>query len=245
MGMEITNVGSRCIVFSFNDIEDSSPTNVLVILGIKHVFICDTYLGPDIMAQLHDEIYQNYSKEPWIAFNSHADWDHHWGNCFFKDGPILATELTRKAIDANGAAELAEYKKYASGDVEICLPNEIFSEALRFPNEQIEFFFSPGHTQDSSSCYDGIDHVLFTGDNVEAPIPSLTSSNIDTYVKTLDAYLVYDIEHVVVGHGTIHATRALIKDNLAYLVGLQHGTVEPRDDPRWTAIHERNMHILA
>jgi cyclase len=242
--MITTHVGSHCVVFSFDDIEDSSPTNVLVILGTKRVFLCDTYLGPNIMAQVHDEIYQNHSKEPWIAFNSHADWDHHWGNCFFKDVPILATELTRKAIQANGASELATFQRYASGDVEIHLPNEIFSEALRFPNEKIEFFSSPGHTPDSASCYDALDKLLFTGDNVEFPIPSLTSSDIDTYVKTLDSYLTYDIEHVVVGHGIILATRALIEDNLAYLVGLQHGTVELQDDPRWKAIHERNIALL-
>src|SRR5271157_145125 len=242
--MKITNVGTRCVVFSFDDIEDASPTNVLVILGIKHVFICDTYLGPDVMARIHDEVFQKYSKESWIAFNSHADWDHHWGNCFFKDGTILATELTRKAIAANGASELADNNKYAAGAVEICPPNEIFSEALRFPNEGIEFFSSPGHTPDSASCYDALDKVLFTGDNVESPIPSLTSSDIDTYVHTLGTYLTYDIDHVVAGHGIIIATRVLIEDNLAYLVSLQHNTVEPQEDSRWKAIHEQNMQLL-
>lgn len=242
--MKITNVGSRCVVFSFEDIEDSSPTNILVILGIRHVFLCDTYLGPDVMAQVHDEVYRNYSKESWIVFNSHSDWDHHWGNCFFKNSPILANEFTRKAIEVNGARELAENNRYASGNVEIFLPNEIFSDVLRFPNEEIEFFYSPGHTPDSASCYDALDKVLFTGDNVEAPIPSLTSSDINTYIHTLDAYLAREINHVIVGHGIILATRALIEDNLAYLVALEHNTVELDDDPRWKAIHERNTLLL-
>nr|MDO8112161.1 MBL fold metallo-hydrolase [Candidatus Sigynarchaeota archaeon] len=244
MTMKTTGLGSRCIVFSFDDIEDASPTNVLAIIGTKHVFLCDTYLGPDVMALVRSEIRQKYSKNPWIIFNSHADWDHHWGNSFFRDSTIIGHELTRKAIDANGARELQMYSRYQRGSVEIMPPNEIFQGRIRFPNEGIEFFHSPGHTADSSSCYDSIDKVLFTGDNVEDPIPCLTESDLDTYVKTLDAYLELDIEHVVVGHGTIIATKGLIEENLAYLVSLQHGTTKMQDSPRWRANHEQNVKLL-
>ncbi|NMC05806.1 MAG: MBL fold metallo-hydrolase [Candidatus Lokiarchaeota archaeon] len=245
MAVKITRVGNRCIVFSFDDIADASPSNVLVILGNKHVFVCDTFLGPGPMAQVADEIRKNHSNNPWIVFNSHADWDHHWGNCYFKNATIVSQESTRKAIEATGERDLVTYKEFLRGDVKIVAPNEVFLGQLRFPNEGIEFVHTPGHTLDSSSCIDLVDKVLYTGDNVELPIPYLTTPDLDTYIETLNDYLGLDIEHVVPGHGTIVASKRLISENLDYLNALKKGNVNASDSPRWRPIHEQNTRVLA
>jgi cyclase len=245
MAVKSTRVGNRCIVFSFDDLADASPTNVLVILGSRHVFVCDTFLGPDPMAIVAEEIRKKHSNNPWIVFNSHADWDHHWGNCFFKNATIVSQEATRKIIEASGAGELVTFKEYIRGKVEIVPPNEVFLGRLRFPNEGIEFVHTPGHTSDSSSCIDLEDKVLFAGDNLEVPIPYLTTPDLDSYIETLKDYLGLDIEHVVPGHGTIVASKSLVSDNLAYLEALKKGDVVAVDSPRWKAIHEQNTRVLA
>jgi glyoxylase-like metal-dependent hydrolase (beta-lactamase superfamily II) len=245
MAVKTTCVGSRCIVFSFDDLADASPTNVLVILGSRHVFVCDTFLGPDPMAQIAGEIRAKHSNNPWIVFNSHADWDHHWGNCFFKGATIVSQEVTRGIIEASGQQELATFKEYIRGKVEIVAPNEVFLGRLRFPNEGIEFVHTPGHTMDSSSCIDLVDKVLYAGDNLEVPIPYLTTPDLDSYIETLKDYLGLDIEHVVPGHGTVVASKDLITENLAYLEALTKGEVVAVDSPRWRSIHDQNTRVLS
>jgi flavorubredoxin len=81
--MEITTIGSRGVVFTFDDLstdEYDSPTNVYVINGKEHIFICDTFLGSDSMKGVTDYIEKNFDEKPIIIFNSHYDYDHHWGN---------------------------------------------------------------------------------------------------------------------------------------------------------------------
>ncbi|MEX2753762.1 MAG: MBL fold metallo-hydrolase [Candidatus Sigynarchaeota archaeon] len=245
MAVKTTRVGNRCIVFSFDDLGDASPTNVLVILGNRHVFVCDTFLGPEVMAIVADEIRKNHSNNPWIVFNSHADWDHHWGNCYFKNAAIVSQESTRDIIKATGKQELATFKAFARGNVVITPPNEVFLGRLRFPNEGIEFVHTPGHTMDSSSCIDLVDKVLYAGDNLEVPIPYLTTPDLDSYIETLNDYIGLDIEHVVPGHGTIVASKDLISQNLAYLESLKKGKVMVVDSPRWKAIHDQNTTVLS
>jgi cyclase len=245
MAARITRLGSRCVVFSFDDLEDATPTNVLAIIGSRHVFICDTFLGPGSMAFVAEEIRKNHSNNPWIVFNSHADWDHHWGNCFFKNTTIVSQESTRSIIETSGMRELATFGKHARGKVEIVPPNEVFLGRLRFPNEGIEFVHTPGHTIDSSSCIDLDDKILYTGDNVEAPIPCLTTPDLDSYIETMHDYLGLDITSVVPGHGVIVATKDLIRENLAYLEALKANAVVLNDLPRWKATHEQNLHVLA
>nr|MDO8083916.1 MBL fold metallo-hydrolase [Candidatus Sigynarchaeum springense] len=245
MVVKTTRIGGRCIVFSFDDLVDASPTNVLVIIGSRHVFVCDTFLGPDSMAIVADEIRKNHSNNPWIVFNSHADWDHHWGNCYFKNAAIVSQETTRDIIKAIGKQELLTFKEHARGEVIITPPNEVFLGRLRFPNEGIEFVHTPGHTMDSSSCIDLVDKILYAGDNLEMPIPYLTTPDLDSYIETLNDYLGLDIEHVVPGHGTVVASKDLITQNLAYLESLKKGEVVAVDSPRWKATHDQNARILS
>ncbi|MBN2149925.1 MAG: MBL fold metallo-hydrolase [Candidatus Lokiarchaeota archaeon] len=244
MAVKSTRISNRCVVFSFDDLADAAPTNVLVILGSRHVFVCDTFLGPDSMALVAEEVRKHHSNNPWIAFNSHADWDHHWGNCYFKDATIVSQEATRDMIKASGKAELATFKAHARGEVVVTPPNEVFLGRLRFPNEGIEFVHTPGHTADSSSCIDLIDKVLYAGDNVEVPIPFLTTPDLDSYIETLEDYLGLDVAHVVPGHGTIVATKELVAQNLAYIKSLKKGGVVAVDSPRWKATHDQNERVL-
>jgi cyclase len=245
MAVKSTRVGNRCIIFSFDDLADASPTNVLVIIGNRHVFVCDTFLGPDSMALVASEIRGKHSNNPWIVFNSHADWDHHWGNCYFKNATIVSQEATRGIIETSGERDLLTFKEHVRGNVKIVPPNEVFLGRLRFPNEGIEFVHTPGHTIDSSSCIDFVDKVLYSGDNLEFPIPYLTTPDLDSYIETLEDYLGLDIEHVVPGHGTTVATKSLISDNLAYLEALKKSEVVAADSPRWRAIHEQNTRVLS
>ncbi|WP_275451800.1 MBL fold metallo-hydrolase [Clostridium novyi] len=79
-----------------------------------------------------------------------------------------------------------------------------------------KFFYSPGHTECSASCFDEQDNVLFVGDNVERPNPYLTCNNKENYEETLKGYLKMNAEVIIPGHGFIEDNELIIK-NLDYI----------------------------
>jgi glyoxylase-like metal-dependent hydrolase (beta-lactamase superfamily II) len=242
--MIITEVTHRCLIFSFDDIIYSSPTNIVAINGKQHVVICDTYLGPDCMADVMQVVNEAFGPKPTIVFNSHGDWDHHWGNCFFGDAPIIAHEQTARYIEARGAAELEENVQYQRGDITITPPTVTFADEYEVPGEDILFFHSPGHTVDSSSCVAREARVLFAGDNLEVPIPYLNSPDLDGYIGTLQHYLELDVDVVVPGHGTIVATLDLVRQNLDYLQRLLDRRAQQYERGPAKNVHLHNLGVI-
>ncbi|MHA1211450.1 MAG: MBL fold metallo-hydrolase [Candidatus Heimdallarchaeota archaeon] len=219
--MRTTKVGSRGVVFTFDDLttEDAEcPTNVYVINGNKHVFICDTFLGPDSMSGVKDYIEKHFGGKPIVIFNSHYDYDHHWGNCAFVSDMILSHSLCKTMIEKHGLDDLEKQKKWLRGEVKIVLPTTVFEEKYDFEDEGVHFFHTPGHTEDSASCYDCVDEILFVGDNIEEPIPYIRTGleGIKIYIETVKNYLSYSFKTLIPGHGPI-TDRSLLDSNLSYL----------------------------
>ncbi len=173
--MNIKQVGKRGLLFTFYELKNANydcVTNVYVINGKDHFFICDTYLGPFYMKIIKDYLETNFGKKEYIIFNSHSHWDHIWGNC-----------------DSN----------------------------FTFHEEGIEFFYSPGHSEDSASCYDYIDNTLFVGDNIDDPIPSFICWNeLEKYRDTLDQYMNIGADTIVQSHGDT-MTNDVLRRNKEYL----------------------------
>jgi len=254
MKMSPTKVGSRGFVFTFDDLstpEVACPTNVYLIDGKKHIFLCDTFLGPQSMEQIIVFMKRELEEKPLVIFNSHYDYDHHWGNCAFsKYEMILSSKFCYERMAAVGEAELKLYEKWKRGNVKIVLPTKVFEKDYTFPDDGVKFFHSPGHTHDSSSCYDEVDKILFAADNVEEPIPYVRSDleGIQTYLKTLKGYLEYDFTTLIPGHGSISDQR-LLKTNLSYLANLldeNDGSLNLLlKDDHSKAIHLQNLYTIA
>ncbi len=213
--MKFEKIGNRGLLFSF---EDPYLTNVHVILGNDHVFVLDTFLGNDSMKIVLSKIAEEgYAGKPIVVFNSHADYDHFWGNGAFKDAMIIGHEHCKKRILAEGEASLVKYADHQRGEIELIPPNRTFQETLRFEKDGVEFLHTPGHTLDSASCYDMVDKVLFVGDNVESPFPYLNHVNFDQYIRTLKSYLKLDWKYIVAGHDPLMEKSDLVKQNIDYL----------------------------
>ncbi|KEH97733.1 MBL fold metallo-hydrolase [Clostridium massiliodielmoense] len=217
--MKINKISSRGYVFTFSELENTEfncTTNVYLIDGYKHFFICDTFLGPKYMKKIIKFIEENLESKPIIVFNSHSDWDHIWGNCYFKNNFIISHVRCRENIKKNGQIELKKYSKFHDEDVKIVLPNITFKKGLNFNEDMVEFFYSPGHTECSASCFDEKDNVLFVGDNVESPKPYLTCNNKKDYEETLKKYIKINAEIIIPGHGFITDNDLIVK-NLEYI----------------------------
>ncbi len=249
--MNVTRISNRGFIFTFDDLQKTNfqcSTNVYAIVGNKYIFICDTCLGPDSMAQVIDHLKNLTQIKPLIIFNSHADWDHIWGNCYFPNSLIIAHHLCRQRIQAEGERDLLQYSLYCRGEVELVLPNLTFDTEIVFPGEGIKFFYSPGHTIDSASCYDMIDHLLFVGDNLEDPIPYISIDNLAQYRETLEGYLKLSPDIYLPAHSAAQTTEHLLRKNLDYLRSLMSARKylpKHSDYPeKFDWIHQSNLQVL-
>jgi cyclase len=208
-------IGTRGILVSF---DDPYYTNIYIIIGCEHVFVLDTFLGNDPMSLVKKIIVdENSAHLPIIIFNSHADYDHYWGNGAFENATIVGHDLCRKRILSEGKTALMEYASHKRGDVQIRPPAQTFRETLNFKDDRLFFFYTPGHTTDSSSCYDEVDKLLFVGDNIESPIPYMNQPNFDEYIHTLERYNDFQWKFLIAGHDPPLETKDLLNRNINYL----------------------------
>lgn len=250
--MKIQEIGSRGVVFTFDDLSSENyecPTNIYLIKGEKYLYICDTFLGPQSMIGVKDYIRKLKLSKPIVLFNSHYDWDHHWGNCAFDSAMIIGNRLCYDLILKHGEEDKEEQKNYLRGEIVITPPNLLFCEELKFIEDEIIFFHSPGHTKDSSSCYDSKDKILYAADNIEEPIPYIRSNldGIKKYVKSLNRYLEMDFTILIPGHGKI-SDRKFLQLNLDYLSAFPD-LIEPvnveKNSKQYYMIHLQNLSTLA
>ena len=243
--MRIESVGARGRIVSFPEL---SRTNLYLVYGAEHTFLCDTFLGPAPMGPIKKMLTADGRTQPVVVFNSHQDWDHIWGNCAFPGSTIVATEQCAVNARSHFAIEWAKYSDMAQGEVVPVYPNLLFTGRLLFPDDGVLFFSSPGHTNGSASCIDLQDSVLYLGDNVEAPLPYLFSPDLKRYAESVSAYLSLNPATIVTGHGERETmTLDLVRSNLAYVTALAAG--EALDVASWDegarAMHQQNLAWLA
>jgi len=240
--MQITSIGQRGALFIFNDL-DGMETTVYTVNGRKNIFLTDTFLGPDSMAPVKEYMTASFGNKPIVIFNTHYHWDHVWGNCAFAGANIYSHRLCRRAMLEKGRRELEEYSGYKKGAVNMALPNITFNDRLMFEDEGVEFFYSPGHTIDSSSLFDHEDGVLVVGDNIEAPLPYLMWSDLEGYCRTLEGYKALHPKYVISGHCP-KVSLKLLDDNLQYLRDLISGNVKKYEQGDFRNIHLQNMKAM-
>lgn len=237
--MEIKKIGSRGLVFSFYDL--GIVTNVSSIITKDCFFIIDTYLGPDIMKEIESFLLDKYGDRKFVIINTHSDWDHIWGNCYFENTDIISHASCYEEILKYGEIYLDKYREYHRGEVEIKFPNITFDRSITYRNESIHIYHSPGHSKDSISVIDEIDRVIYVGDNIESPIPYIQDRDLNTYMGTLEAYLDLDIDTFIGGHTGI-VDRKLVEDNLKYVRALYNREIINTDNIK--DIHLKNIEFL-
>ncbi len=235
-------IGSRGRVFTFDDLVASrfgTTTNVYVLEADRNLLVCDTYLGPEALRPALTGLLRG--GEEVVVVNTHADWDHVWGNCLFVAARIIGHRLCRERLMTMGEADWADYACWQRGEIRLLPPTVTFEERLELPEFDAELFFTPGHTTDSISLYDRRDRVLVVGDNAERPIPScIDPENLDAHVDSLRKYLTYAFETIVPGHGDL-LTDADIRVNIAYLEALRRGDTSLYEKEPYRLNHLENL----
>jgi len=234
--MDIREIGTRGVMFTYDD-----DISVYLIKGEHHFVLCDTHLGPLSMKVIKDYLLTQSAPKELLVFNSHSDWDHIWGNAAFVGATIISHETARTRMQEIGAFDLNRLRQFHHGDIKLTYPNLTFSNKLILEDEDIEFIYAPGHTVDSSLCFDRRDGVLFVGDLVEFPIPYLDYYDLDAFIKTLELIKNFPATVKLSAHSGI-VSEDLIDRNLSYIKGIQLGQPIPAEMiGSSTDVHQYNV----
>ncbi len=234
--MLIREIGARGVIFTYED-----DISVYLIKGDHNLVLCDTHLGPLSMKVIKDYLVTRILPQELLVFNSHSDWDHIWGNCAFEGAKIIGHETTKTRLQEIGQFELNRLRKFHNGEIELKYPNLTFSERLALEDEKVEFIHAPGHTIDSSLCFDRRDSVLFVGDLVEFPIPYLDYYDLNAFIKTLELIKHFPAEVKLSAHSGI-VNEDLIERNLSYIKRIQLSQpIEPEMIGSSAEVHQYNL----
>ncbi|GAC1625308.1 MAG: hypothetical protein NVS4B2_03750 [Chloroflexota bacterium] len=227
--------------------EADVDVRALLVCGQRFSLLIDTLLRPSDLQSVAQLVAG--AGGPLLIVNTHADWDHWWGNAAFPNVPIIAHQRTRSRQIREGKRSLASRRrKDPSGFAEIELrPATVtFSEALDLDlgDIQVELRALPGHTSDCIVAYLPERHLLFAGDAAENPIPLLNEGVIGSWPELLDVWARRS-RIVVPAHGAI-AGPELLERNAAYLRGLRDnpaGSVPELDGAPafYRTAHRRNL----
>lgn len=195
-----------------------------VVLGERYVVLLDTLLCPDDVRQIIDAITPTLRMErDLLCVNSHADWDHTWGNGYFSESiSILAHETCRqRMLSAEARQGLEEYQaRYpVFRDVVLEPPTLTFHEkfSIHDPAWTMELLHAPGHCRDQIVAWIPEIRLLLAFDAVEKPIPSIDDAAcVPLMFSTLEFLIALDARTVLCSHGNT-TSPALLQENLAYL----------------------------
>lgn len=238
-GLTCTHISERTWILTFDD-----NISILLIRGKNHTFICDTHLGPESMSGVLEVLSSLPHAENLIIFNSHSDWDHIWGNCAFSDTLIIGHHTCRKRMQERGAFDLSRNLFLTRGPVTLQFPNLTFESGLCFEDDEVEFIYAPGHTIDSSICFDRKEKILYIGDLVEVPIPYIDYDQTDLYIRTLEMLLTFPADVIVSAHSGI-ISRDLVRSNRTYIRSVQEGIeVDTQSFGSYKTVHQANLNTL-
>lgn len=198
----------------------------------RYVVIIDTMATPELSAEIVALLHPWLEERPLLVVNTHADYDHCWGNATFAtpDGtapaPIIAHEQARERLrSAETQAYLAERQQQDArfAQVRLVEPTITFSERLRIDGGDLtlELFPTPGHTEDHISIWIPELRLLLAGDAAEHPFPSVEQAKaLPTLRASLERMAALHPAQVIPCHGGT-TDAGLLARNLAYFAEVE------------------------
>lgn len=204
---------------------ESLEVDAYLVLGERYALFMDTLLCPADMDQVMKFCAPAIGSRQLLCVNSHADWDHIWGNGYFsgeRGVPILAHELCRQRLNSEEARlDLAEYQERYPifQDVKLIAPTLTFNERLTIDAGDliVELLHAPGHCLDQIVAWLPETRLLLAFDTTEKPLPSIRDINcVPLMFATLERLAALNAQCALCSHGNT-SSPALIQENLAYL----------------------------
>ncbi|MFO7682244.1 MAG: MBL fold metallo-hydrolase, partial [Chloroflexota bacterium] len=157
-----------------------------------------------------------------LVINTHADYDHAWGNQVF-NAPIIGAyqcaEILRDEETETRLAQMRAKEPHIFGNVSLTPPTLLFEETLTIDGGDLtlELFATPGHTTDHVSLYIPEIDTLLAGDAAELPFPfARTPSDLPHMRRSLAKLADLEAEIVLYCHAPVTIGPQLILDNIVY-----------------------------
>lgn len=218
----------RVLVFRRSlDIEgefEGLEVDAYVVLTDRYVVMLDTMLCSEDAAAMMEQVGDVAAGKPLLCVNSHADWDHAWGNAYFqgtRSASIIAHEQCRTRLLSNEASEeLRSFQRLSPvfRDVELFAPTLTFTERFTIfgGDLTIELLSVPGHHLDEIAAWIPELSLMLAFDAVESPFPSVDGPNcVPLMFRSLERLSSLQPQRVLCSHGNT-TSPALIMNNLAY-----------------------------
>lgn len=163
--------------------------DVFIVITERYVVLVDTLHNPTAAAALLD-IARQYlvHGRTLLVVNTHADWDHAWGNQVFAGpdalhpAPIIASRrCAARFHSGDEQPTLTRMQAEQPGrfdGVRLQSPTVLFEERLAIEGGDLtlELFATPGHTADHIAVYIPEIRTLLAGDAAESPFPLVYSA---------------------------------------------------------------------
>lgn len=161
----------------------NTTVTAFAVVSARYVVIVDTLVNADTAQAMVDVLREPLQTRQLLVINTHADWDHCWGNMVFAGphathlAPIIGHHLCReRMLSYKARAKLAgmQAQKAETFDaVELVPPTFTFDGAFTIDGGDMtfEFIHTPGHTADHVSIFVSELRMLFAGDAAETPLP--------------------------------------------------------------------------
>ena len=191
----------------------------------RHLIILDTMLCPEDVAAMIQSVSTELSGRSLLCIDSHADWDHSWGNCYFSgehSAPIIAHDHCLTRIQSREAhQELRDFQQLSSTfkNVFLTTPTITFNQSLTIHDSQItiELLHAPGHHLDQIVAWIPGIRLLLAFDAAEYPLPLIENADCVPFMfSTLERLIALQPQRVLCSHGKTTSPDVL-KQNLAYM----------------------------
>lgn len=211
---------------NFNGIEgfDGMEVDAYVVITERYVVVFDTLLCPADASIVMQLVEDQLPGRQLLVVNSHADWDHSWGNAYFTGehaAPIIAHDLCLTRLQSEEAhKELLEYQKRYPifQNVSLVAPTITFDQYLTIHGGDltIELLPAPGHHPDHIAAWIPELRLLLAFDAVEKPIPIMENAEaVPSMFATLEHFLALQPKQVLCSHGKSTKVE-LVEENLSY-----------------------------
>ncbi len=135
---------------------EGMEVDAYIVITDHYVIVLDTLLCPEDVSFMMQSVKNQLRGRSLLCINSHADWDHAWGNCYFTGenlAPIIAHDHCLTRLQSTEAhKELLDFQQLSSTFKNVFLlpPTITFNQhfTIHGRNLTIELLHAPGHHLD-------------------------------------------------------------------------------------------------
>ena len=203
--------------------------DTFIVVSDRYVVLIDTLINRRTAEALLEIARPYLAGRQLLAVNTHADWDHAWGNHVFAGlsallpTPIIASRLCAERLRSEAAqlklAEMRANEPGRFGDVVLTPPSLLFEQQLVIDGGDLtlQLFATPGHKPDHIAIFIPEIRTLLPGDAAELPFPFVESAaTLPAMRDSLGRMAALNAETALCCHAPVTIGPALLQQNMAY-----------------------------